>query len=71
MMPPLRPGPRVQAELGGREDPLPAPFAVCVGIFSLQPVRQIDSAEALRYIVLVQQAYVFEMRRKRFFHGDW
>ena len=71
MMSPVLPGPRVQADLRAREHPLPAPFAVGVWILPLQRVRHIDPAEAVRQIMLVPLAHVFQMHRQRLLHSGW
>jgi hypothetical protein len=56
-------GPRIQADLQSREQPLPAPCTVGMWILPLQRIRHIDSAEALCHVVLVQLAHLLKWRR--------
>jgi len=69
MMPSALSGPWVYTDLRGWEYPLPSPLSIGVGILSVQSVGQVDSAEALRHIVLVQLANLGQMCRQRLFHG--
>ena len=53
MMPPFDPGPRIDAPPLGREDVLPAPLAVGAGVLALERVGEIDAAEPLRDVPVV------------------
>jgi hypothetical protein len=51
--------------------PITSPILCLRWILPLQRVRHIYPAEAMRQVMLVQLANVFQMCSKRFFHSGW
>ncbi len=56
---------RVSGAAAGRKDVLPRPAATGLGIFARERERQVDFAESLGKVLLVQRAHLREMRAQR------
>ena len=54
MMPPLDTCARVERTAGGGKYVLPRPFLVGIRAFSLQGIRQVDTPESLRQVMVMQ-----------------
>jgi hypothetical protein len=54
MMPPLDTCARVERTAGGGKYVLPCPFLVGIRAFSLQGIRQVDTPESLRQVMVMQ-----------------
>ncbi len=54
---------------GGREDPLPGPFAAGVGVFAAEGVGEFDPAAAARQVVFVLAVDAFEVASQGILHG--
>ena len=57
--------PRINAELGSRKHPLPAPFSVGIRILSLQRIRERHFAKARFDILAMYLTDVFQMGNER------